>query len=359
MRATNSDIELSITLLPSLPHFGRYINDDRLSDIRLNNVALRLNELRSSFEKIETLGGKTRPLWFDFKGRQPRVVRAWFVGNTPEESHLEVLLNHPVRVPTPAVTLFKAESDSAVLARLEDGGRKLVFTNGKEDGPYNEVRTGESIHVRHPEFRVRGRVYVTTERRKIALSREFGYDKFYLSFVEKASDDSGFCRVVARADLANAAKGVVPNTFSSMYDLDEAIERVGRDVELRLKIETPAGLHFVANEWKPRKNVHLVAACGDMYVELERADHIFAALKLIIEKDPGAQLASRIFLSMADSPVPSRADFLELAWLYDIGYRKFMMCDHVCVKEELLEPAINAFQAFREEYVLRKARRTF
>ena len=297
MRATNTDVELSITLIPSLPHFERYVNDDRLSDIRLNNVALRLNELRSSFEKIRALGKETRPLWFDFKGRQPRVVRAWAVGETPEESHLEVLLNHPVRVPTPVVALFKAESDPAVVARLEDGGRRLVFTNGKEDGPYNDVRKGESIHMRHPEFRVLGRVYVTTERRKIALAREFGYDKFYLSFVEKVSDDNGFCRLLARADLANAAKGSLPETISSMRDMDAAIEKVGRDVELRLKIETPAGLRFVANEWKPRKNVHLVAACGDMYVELERADHIFAALKLIIEKDPEAQLASRIFLS--------------------------------------------------------------
>lgn len=75
-----------------------------------------------------------------------------------------------------------------------------------------------------------------------------------------------------------------------------------------------------------------------------------AALKLIVEKDSEACVGSRLLLSVITEPVPSCADFLELAWLYDIGYRKMMLCDEICLKEGLLATAINAFESFREAY---------
>ena len=40
----------------------------------------------------------------------------------------------------------------------------------------------------------------------------------------------------------------------------------------------------------------------------------------------------------------------ELAWLYDIGYRSMMLCDELCLKDELLELAVSAFDAFRTDY---------
>jgi hypothetical protein len=87
-----------------------------------------------------------------------------------------------------------------------------------------------------------------------------------------------------------------------------------------------------------------------------------AALKLIVAKDPTACVASRIFLSVIPSPlrdtagevrrpeVPSCADFLELAWLQDIGYRRMMLCDELCLHEKLLASAVNAFDGFRATY---------
>jgi hypothetical protein len=48
--------------------------------------------------------------------------------------------------------------------------------------------------------------------------------------------------------------------------------------------------------------------------------------------------------------VPSCSDFLELAWLYDIGYRDMMFCDDICLKKELLPVAINAIDCFRDAY---------
>jgi hypothetical protein len=50
------------------------------------------------------------------------------------------------------------------------------------------------------------------------------------------------------------------------------------------------------------------------------------------------------------NPVPSCADWNELAWIADIGYKNMMLCDELCLKEELLSRAVNAFQAFKENY---------
>lgn len=79
-------------------------------------------------------------------------------------------------------------------------------------------------------------------------------------------------------------------------------------------------------------------------------DEILAATKLVIEKDPEATVGSRILLSTFHDPVPSCADFSELAWLHDIGYRRVLLCDEMCLKEGPLATAVGAFEAFRESY---------
>src|SRR3989344_9415457 len=142
-------------------------------------------------------------------------------------------------------------------------------------------------------------------------------------------------------------------------------------------------MEFVANEFKKRDNLSLIAARGDLYLELDRPHQILEALRLIIEKDPEACAASRLMLSTLGNsnltvnnlrrraerdpagvlsakevltfieegesdPVPSCADFSELAWLYDIGYRRMMLCDELCLKEELLSVAVNVFESFRD-----------
>ena len=128
-------------------------------------------------------------------------------------------------------------------------------------------------------------------------------------------------------------------------------QTVGEEAELRLKIEDKFGLEYVAKEFVKTPKTKLVAARGDLYVEVDRPHDIIAALKLIIEKDPEACVGSRIFLSIVDEEVPTCADFLELAWLYDIGYREMMLCDEICLSSELLPKAIKAWDSFRQAYV--------
>ena len=74
------------------------------------------------------------------------------------------------------------------------------------------------------------------------------------------------------------------------------------------------------------------------------------ALRTIIERDPNAYVGSRILLSLVDRGVPSFSDWGQLGWLSEIGYKRYMLCDELCLKEDLLGRAVNAFDCFRNEY---------
>ena len=304
-----------VTLWPSFPHFPRFARDARLSGIRLNSAMMSHPELDQELKAIAAFG-PTVPLWFDVKARQPRVAEVH-----PDPERLVITLNHPIEVETPQVVLFKAAADRGVLERVEDGGRKLVFARGKDHGPAFQVKPGESLHIRHPSFRILGPLFTDAEIAKIEKVRKAGFTRWFLSYVEEPSD------------------------------VDRLLELVGKDAEVMLKIETEKGLRYVERDFRKTPNLTLVAARGDLYVEVDKPHRIMNALRTIVAKDPEAQVGSRILLSVVHEPVPSCADFCELAWLYDIGYRKMMLCDELCLKEDLLATAVNAYQAFAKEYV--------
>lgn len=308
-------LELLVTLWPSLPYFERYSHDARvMGGIRLNSAMLGLSDLDRELEIIRAVRPRA-PLFFDVKGRQMRVVEAT-VSET--DHHLEIVLNHPIQVETPVPVLFKSSIGCAILDHLEEDGRRLVFRDAPDDNYL--VHAGESIHIRHPSLRVLGPIFTDLEKEKIAKVHAAGCTRWFLSYVESARD------------------------------LDEFQELVGRDAELRLKIESQNGMRYVANEFRKRDNVSLVAARGDLYVEVERPHEIARFTKEIIAADPEATVGSRLLLSTLESPVPSCADFSELAWLYDIGYRRMMLCDEMCLREDLLSRAVDAFDQFREHY---------
>ncbi len=308
----NSDLELSVTLWPSFSHFNRFARDGRLSSIRLNSAMVKGGALVEELEKAKAVPDSV-PLYFDIKGRQLRVKEV-----IPNQDHLELVLNHPIQIETPIVVLFKEAKDPAILEQVIDGTH-LVFRNGREYGPEYMVYEGESLHIRHPSFRVEGPLFTEQEKEKIVKAREYGFTHFFLSYVE------------------------------SQRDLDEFREYVG-DAKVVAKIENKKGLEFVRKKFKKQENLSLMAARGDLYVEVDKPHQIPAALRLIVEKDPTAWVGSRILLSLVENVVPDCADFLELAWLYDVGYRKMMLCDGLCLKEEPLARAINAFDAFRQDY---------
>ena len=337
------DLKMFVTLWPSLDHFGEFAHDDRLAGIRLNSAMINASELDDELAILESINPSV-PVYFDVKGRQLRVEQ---VIDTP--GHFSLIINHPITVPLPTQVLFKAGADDAPLVAIEDSGRHLIF----ESGPRFTVIPGESLHLRHPGLEVSGPTFTQLELDKIAKVKQAGMDKYFLSYVE------------------------------SQRAVDEFQELVGRDSEVYLKIESKQGLEYVARDFRKKDNLFLVAARGDLYVEIDYPHQILKALKLIVNKDPQACVASRLMLSVMRSPLPEvvetlkRAfsqdsqtvidsnlmasimynpvpechDFVELAWLYDLGYRTMMFCDEICLHSKLLNTAVGAFDAFREDYV--------
>lgn len=298
---------LLVTLWPSFPHFNDFAYDHRLSGIRLNSAMISSSELDHELTLLKSFKHSI-PLYFDIKGRQMRIEEV-----IPNKKNLICTLNHPVEVETPCVVLFKAGEDVALLDHLEDDGKKLVFRGG----PHYNVLPGESLHIRHHSLRVKGDIFTTYEREKIEKVRKFGFKRYFLSYVEKQSD------------------------------VDQFLELVGKDSEVWLKIESLAGMNYVVREFKKQDNLVLVAARGDMFVELDKPHDIIKAQRIIINRDPKACVGSRMLLSILNGPVPSCADLTEIAWLHDIGYHNMMLCDELCLKKELLDTAVDVFCGIR------------
>ncbi len=309
------DLKLMVTLCPTMPHYPRFAFDPRLEGIRLNSAMVFGNEVDREIEianKVRKVDAPhATPLYFDIKGRQLRVTE-----NHPNKECLDITINHPIEVKTPTVVLFKAGSDPALLKEVRDGNR-LIF----EGGPKWKVKEGESLCIRCPTLKVKGPVFCDYEIEKIQKVVRGGFKRFFLSYVEE------------------------------QRDYDEFLDKIGFEPEETiLKIESKAGLQFVSKRFKKKENVSLCAARGDMYVEIDKPHEILNACKLIAEKDPEALVGSRILLSIVNSPVPECHDFSDLAWLYDIGYRRMMLCDELCLKENLLGTAVKVFEAFKDSY---------
>ncbi len=306
------DVNLSVTLWPSFPHFPRFAHDKRISSIRLNSAMMNTVELDEELAKIQKMKLET-PLYYDIKGRQLRITE--YIHNN---EYLDIRINHPISVDTPTVVLFKAGADHALLREVCEDGRRLKFFGG----PEYMVKDGESLHIRDASLQVFGEQFTPIELEKIEKVKKAGFTRWFLSYVQ------------------------------SQTDVDEFRKLVGDDAIINLKIEDKRGLEYVRRKFVKTPNTVLVLARGDMYVELDKPHEILAATKLLVEKDPAAICGSRLLLSTVTDPVPSCADWNELAWLADIGYKNMMLCDELCLKEPLLARAVNAFQAFKESYEL-------
>lgn len=342
------NLNLMATLWPTFPHFARFANDNRLSTIRMNSSGIEPERFKSDLAEYTPLETSIIPLGFDIKGRQLRVLES-----IKNPDCLDVRINHPIQVKLPATVYFKGGNDEVILKRIEEDGRRLIFDGG---GEFN-VGEGESLHI-PDSFVSWGSQFIEAELEKIAIAVAAGFNIYFQSYVQ------------------------------SEKDYQEFRELVGPEAFIWLKIEDRKGLEFVAREFRKRDNVGLVAARGDMFVELGWPSDIASALRLIIEKDPEACVASRILLSVqtpmlsevrrafsyivnshpdqeklaeiiaylkAPRPI-SCADILELTWLADLGYQNYMLCDELCLNENLLAAAIDAFEDFKRTYVPQRSR---
>ena len=289
-------VEAIVTTPPYAPFLEAVAAHPIVRGFRLNTV-MPLKEGPS--EALERLSKYRQPLWVDLKGRQLRVVGAAIPPFT------EVQLSHPIEVETPTDAFF---SDGNELARVAavDGNRLIL-----EDGPRRLIGPGESVNIIDPTFKVLGTL-TELDRAYLAAMRELGMSKVMLSYVE------------------------------SQADVDE-VKQLLPGAEVVLKIESQTGLRF-AQVHGP-KHGRLMAARGDLYVEVLRPHRMAAALLQIIRADPQAIVASRIFDSLAYDAIPTSADIGDAAFLMTIGYRSFMFGDRVCLKEETIIQALNLLEA--------------
>lgn len=255
-------------------------------------------------QALTRLQAFNQPLWVDLKGRQLRVVGAAIPPFT------EVRLSHRLHVETP-VNAFFADGAECIRVAAVDGDRLIL-----EDGPRRLIGPGESVNIVHPSLKIEGAL-TETDQAYLAAMRELGLKRVMLSYAESPADV-------------------------------EEVRRHLPEAEVMLKIETQRGLDF-ARSYRASLG-RLVAARGDLYVEVLQPHRITRALRDVITADPKAVVASRIFDSLAYHPVPASADIGDVAFLLSLGYRTFMLGDVVCLRRDSVLEALNLLGAMAEEF---------
>lgn len=303
-----SDIEIMATLWPDMHHYEYFAKHPWLSGIRLNTAMADVDALPKQLEFAVAKSYGT-PLYFDVKGRQLRITKIY-----PNTENLEIDINHSIELNTPTVVLTKAGADSAVLDKVVDGTH-LIF----HGGPKFNLRPGESLNIRSPSLKVLGPLFTTQQLNFLEIAKNAGIQRYMLSYATR------------------------PDEMAELRKL------VGDKCEIVAKVENPAGLALVKDYTLGPKE-HYLTARGDLFVEMPKPHHILDATRQIIKKDPQAILGSRILLSVTDEAVPSCADINEIAWLLEIGYKRFMFCDGLCLDKTALDRAVNILHALSEDF---------
>lgn len=296
---------MKVRALVTAPPYASFLEEvaqhPLVSGFRLNTVMpLR----RGPEEALKRLSGLGQPLWVDLKGRQLRVKGAAIPPYT------EVCLSHSIRVRTP-VNAFFSDGQECVKVVAVDGHRLILA-----DGPRRLVGPGESVNIPDPSLEIEGSL-TDTDLAYLKAMKALGLRQVMLSYAQSPSDV---------AEVQEHLPGA----------------------EVFLKIESEQGLAYA----RKHKALHgrLMAARGDLYVEVLRPHRMVGALKEIIEADPDAAVASRLFDSLVMDPVPASPDICDVAFLLSLGYQTFLFGDAVCLKRDPILAALNLLQAMADEF---------
>lgn len=292
------DVRALVTVPPYATFAEEVAAHPMVAGLRLNTVMPIKEPHRDVLSRLAALG---QPVWVDLKARQLRVVGA------AVPPYTEVRVSHPVEVTTPVDAYF---SDGREVGRVVaiDGHRLIL-----EDGPRRLIGPGESVNI--PGARVLGGL-TPGDRLWLEAMRSLGMKKVMLSFVEDPDDVEQVRELLPRADLV-------------------------------LKIESSPGIDFCRRH---RSTLgRLMAARGDLYVEVGQPWRLVAALREVIEADPEAFVASRLFGSLATGGWPAASDITDCAYLLSLGYRTFMLGDEVCLARDSVLSALELLQRIAEE----------
>ncbi|MDY0020473.1 MAG: pyruvate kinase [Anaerolineae bacterium] len=290
-----------VTIPPYAPYLNEVARHPLVGGLRLNTVMPLKESFTAVLERLASLGP---PLWVDLKGRQLRVVGAAIPPYT------EVHLSHRIRVETPVEAFFSDGTECVQVAAV-DGDRLIL-----EDGPRRLIGPGESVNIVHPSLKIEGTL-TETDRAYLEAMKSLGLRRVMLSYVESPTD-------------ADEVRAILP------------------DAEIVLKIESERGLAY-ARKHKATQG-QLMAARGDLYIEVLRPHRIVSALRDIITADPNAIVASRIFDSLAHIPVPESADIGDVAFLLSLGYRTFMLGDVICFRRDSVMESLELLDAVAGQF---------
>ncbi len=290
-----------VTAPPYAPFVDAVARHPLVAGLRLNTVMPLREGPPEALERLRRFG---KPLWVDLKGRQLRVVGAAIPPYT------EVRVSHPIHVETP-VDAFFSDGTECVRVAAVDGDRLIL-----EDGPRRLVGPGESVNIVHPSLEIEGTL-TELDRAYLAAMREVGLRRVMLSYVEAPSDV-------------------------------EEVRELLPGAEIVLKIESQRGLAYARQHGASQGR--LMAARGDLYVEVLQPHKIIRALREVVAADPDAIVASRIFDSLGRHPVPESADIGDVAFLLSLGYRTFMLGDVVCLQRDTVLESLNLLQAVAREF---------
>lgn len=292
-----------VTAPPYAPFLSELAAHPLVAGLRLNTVMPLAETPAEALARLTGIGGGGPPLWVDLKGRQLRVTAAAVPPFT------EVRLSHRIRVRTPADAFFDDGREHARVLAV-DGDRLIL-----EDGPRRVIGPGESVNIVDPSLEIEGTL-TGTDRVYLEAMKAAGLRKVMLSYAERPED-------------VEEVRALLP------------------DAEVVLKIESRRGLAFAAKHGN--RLGRLMAARGDLYIEVVEPHRIVGALRSVIQADPEAIVGSRLFPSLARYPVPEAGDITDAAFLMALGYRTFMLGDEVCLRRDSVMEALNLLAAVAGE----------
>lgn len=301
-------IRAIVTIPPYAPFIREVARHPVVSGLRLNTVmpvdsSEGLDDMvKRLSDEVKAAGNKE--LWIDLKCRQLRVKGYWAPPFT------EVRLSHKISVTTPVKAYFSDGKEVATVVRV-DSDRLIML-----EGPKRVIGPGESVNIIDPSLSIDG--YLTdTDKKYVEGGVKAGVHTYMLSFVEKQED------------------------ILDLYKLDLKAVPVA-------KIESTRGLEYVAKQWDGKSR--LMAARGDLYVELRLPHHVIDAVEVIVGKDKDAIVASRIFNSLSHCLEPSCADIGDVDNLMRMGYKTFMLGDDICQERKSVISGLNLLMAMAERY---------
>ena len=176
--------------------------------------------------------------------------------------------------------------------------------------PFHAVGKGQSLNISAKSLNISG--YLTDQDKElISIGSEYGFNDYMASFVE------------------------------SYDDLSEIIS-LNKWANIISKIESLKGIKFILENGA---NLNLMVARDDLFINSDCSYEMINYLKYIISKDKNAICASKIFSNLCNSGKFSMNDYIDLEYMYLLGYRNYMLQDDV--KGETLKLVLKGFGDFK------------